>query len=227
MKEVPTYIQKKIGFKGSISRDMAVARAKGKPLINDPKYGDPDYLLAIRGMYRLDNQIFEQNEKDVEFIKEDKILANIPDPDDPRQYHEKRTTKFKHSKRLADPKERLQELMFDPLHKMVEMYEEISYEIRNLERIRSGMKSGKYSPHAHSALLVTKQKLINDLVPYGYAKIATDVNLKIGDLDTPTTFILEGISENKAKLVNDPRIQDNTNISDAIVVDNQTVKVNK
>lgn len=79
---------------------------------------------------------------------------------------------------------RLAESGFDPIKKLVQLYEEINKEIADLENLKlrpvmlSNGDTRRYSSIAHAQLLTTQQKLINDLVRYGYARIPETVNVK-------------------------------------------------
>lgn len=79
---------------------------------------------------------------------------------------------------------RLRELGFDPIEKLVQLYEQIDNEITDLTRLKEApilLKNGetrRYSSMAHASLLTTQQKLINDLMRYGYARVSETVNLK-------------------------------------------------
>jgi len=67
---------------------------------------------------------------------------------------------------------RLKELGFDPIEKMVAMHEEVDIEIANLLYDDEGNKNKKYSGMALATLLSTKQKIIADLLRYGYARVS-------------------------------------------------------
>ena len=69
--------------------------------------------------------------------------------------------------------QRLNDIGFDPIARMVELYDEVSIEILELEWIRDNQAKTKkkYSGVAHSNLLVLKQKLVNDLLRYGYSRV--------------------------------------------------------
>jgi len=79
---------------------------------------------------------------------------------------------------------RLAELGFDPIEKLVDLYHEISKEITELEQLKTNplvLKNGdtrRYSSMAHAQLITTQQKLINDLMRYGYARVPETVNIK-------------------------------------------------
>jgi hypothetical protein len=88
-----------------------------------------------------------------------------------------------------DSVKKLAELGFDPIEKMVELYQTIQSKLDSGE-VRNG--SG-----AHSQFVATQQKIINDLTQYGYRKvpekqeiettnrkpIAVKLNLKKDDSD--------------------------------------------
>ena len=79
---------------------------------------------------------------------------------------------------------RLAELGFDPIEKLVDLYHEISKEITELEQLKTNplvLKNGdtrRYSSMAHAQLITTQQKLINDLMRYGYARVPETVNVR-------------------------------------------------
>lgn len=80
--------------------------------------------------------------------------------------------------------QRLQELGFDPIQKLVQLYEDITKEIAELDELKMNpkmLKNGdvrRYSSMAHAQLITTQQKLINDLMRYGYARVPETVNVK-------------------------------------------------
>lgn len=88
---------------------------------------------------------------------------------------------------------RLRELMFDPMEEMVNLYGEISFEIRMMERIRAGIKKGTYSSQAHVTLIGVKQKLVNDLMRYGYARQMESIDIKTDQEIPPVQFTLVGV----------------------------------
>ena len=79
---------------------------------------------------------------------------------------------------------RLAELGFDPIEKLVQLYHDISREIEELDQLKLTplmLKNGdtrRYSSMAHAQLITTQQKLINDLMRYGYARVPETVNIK-------------------------------------------------
>lgn len=75
--------------------------------------------------------------------------------------------------------EKLNELKFNPIVKMVELYDFIERELEKM--VFSTNADGtpkKYSQLAFTSLLATQQKISNDLMRYGYARVteAVDVN---------------------------------------------------
>lgn len=80
---------------------------------------------------------------------------------------------------------------FDPLEKLVKLYERIQGEIQWMERLKDATlitKDGtthKYSKMAHHALLAQQQKLLNDLMRYGYARVPETVHIETSELPSP------------------------------------------
>ena len=72
--------------------------------------------------------------------------------------------------------EKLASLGFDPIEHMVLLYQETCEEIEDLSKLKlcpQVMPNGevrRYSAMAHSQLLTIKQKLVNDLMRYGYGR---------------------------------------------------------
>ena len=108
---------------------------------------------------------------------------------------------------------RLAELGFDPIEKLVELYHEISKEIAELEQLKTNplvLKNGdtrRYSSMAHAQLITTQQKLINDLMRYGYARVPETVNVKP---DTPPALVINltpdgGVFDPDSQLFNESK----------------------
>lgn len=80
--------------------------------------------------------------------------------------------------------EKLKQLGVDPIEMQVEIYNETCKEIKELEELKlcpKLLKNGdtrRYSAMAHAQLLTIKQKIANDLMRYGYARIPETVNIK-------------------------------------------------
>ena len=79
---------------------------------------------------------------------------------------------------------RLHELGFDPIEELVKLYREVTKEIEEMQVLKTTpfmCKNGdvrRYSSMAHAQLLATQQKLSNDLMRYGYARVPETVNVK-------------------------------------------------
>lgn len=79
---------------------------------------------------------------------------------------------------------RLAQLGFDPLEELVKLYHNVSKEIEEMQVLKTTpfiCKNGdtrRYSSMAHAQLLATQQKLSNDLMRYGYARVPETVNVK-------------------------------------------------
>jgi hypothetical protein len=169
-------------------------------MVQDPVYGDPVYLEALCYSLEIEN----------EFLSDDSIKEKRPTQIIRTNY--KRVPLGRAKRDAAD---RLRELMFDPLERMVDLYEEVSYEIRTMERIHAGEKKGVYSTTAHASMVATKQKIINDLLPYGYTKKAEEINLNVQERMTPPKIILCGIMPNQNILENEAVEIDSESYKDA------------
>jgi hypothetical protein len=107
--------------------------------------------------------------------------VNIEQPPEPRHKGRKPGAVARHNKSAVI---RLAELGFDPLEKLVQLYGEITTEINELNELKTNpkvLKNGdirRYSSMAHAQLITTQQKLINDLMRYGYARVPETVNIK-------------------------------------------------
>lgn len=108
--------------------------------------------------------------------------VNAVQPEEPKENRgRKKGTVLRYSR---DSVKRLAELGFDPIEKLVKLYEEINTEIAELQALKTTTQitgpngeGRRYSSMAHSALLVTQQKLINDLMRFGYARVPETVNV--------------------------------------------------
>jgi hypothetical protein len=112
-----------------------------------------------------------------------RIMSNL-DAFPPELRGRKPGQKNLHSKEAS---RRLAQLGFDPIEKMVKLHEEIEKRIYDMTHHPDGtekdgtrkvltMADGSDSPNsystmAYSQLLITKQKIINDLMRYGYARV--------------------------------------------------------
>ena len=97
--------------------------------------------------------------------EEDNRLQDLGLPPKPRRQTRGRLDDAAFQK---DAAERLRGLMFDPMIEMINLFDELVYEVKTMEAIRAGILKGTYSSQAHVTLLATKQKLVNDLMRYGY-----------------------------------------------------------
>lgn len=92
-----------------------------------------------------------------------------------QEMHLTRAKIVKNSKRAQAM---LEKLGFDPITRLVEQYERITTDICEYDRLRrdgpdvddDGKIIRKFSSMAYVALLTIQQKLIVELLPYGYAK---------------------------------------------------------
>lgn len=107
---------------------------------------------------------------------------------------------------------RLESLGFDPIERLVDLYLDISRQIAVQEELQQASKVRfdgsvlKYSAMTHAALLSTQQKLLNDLMRYGYARVSETVTVNTDDVPkmvinlTPTggTFQVDSVAHDLA-----------------------------
>ena len=81
------------------------------------------------------------------------------------------------SRRLCSnsSRRRLEQLKFDPIEQMVILARKTDAELVVMRFNPDGSYKERYSAVAYAALLATKQKLINDLMRYGYARVPESV----------------------------------------------------
>jgi hypothetical protein len=104
---------------------------------------------------------------------------------------------FKLPRHFVDPKqsvEKLNELQFNPIVKMVELHEFIEGELqRMLFSTNVDGTPKKYSQIAFTSLLATQQKIANDLLRYGYARVTESVDVNNNNLNAmPIQITLTG-----------------------------------
>jgi hypothetical protein len=93
----------------------------------------------------------------------------------------------------------LAKLDFDPIQKMVQLYHRIDAQLTRQEELQAmkdvaELETGKqvkngYSAMAHMGFATAQEKLLNDLIPYRYAKIPVD-EAKKDDVPPPLTIEL-------------------------------------
>lgn len=96
-------------------------------------------------------------------------------------------------KKALTSEQKLAQLGFDPIEEAVKLYKHVRKEILYMEGLRvvpdgmtidppKGCKTRqRYSSMAHGALLTLEQKLINDLMRYGYARVSESVTVETKD----------------------------------------------
>jgi len=92
--------------------------------------------------------------------------------------------------------ERLEELGFDPMEKMVELYKETTTMVTEME---DANHPRRYSAQALATLMITKQKLINDLLRYGYRPVPEKQEQEITE-KKPMSITLTGLAPVAAPL---------------------------
>jgi hypothetical protein len=93
--------------------------------------------------------------------------------------------------------DRLKELSFDPMEHMVELYHETSQIIAEMD---DQNHPRRYSAPAMASLLINKQKIVNDLMRYGYRYVPEKVEQEITERK-PFQISLTGIQVEDAVLI--------------------------
>lgn len=91
--------------------------------------------------------------------------------------------------------DRLKELNFDPMEKMVEMYYETTQIINEME---DPDHKRRYSAQALASLLINKQKIVNDLMRYGYRPVPEKIEQEVTE-KKPFQIALTGIKKDEAE----------------------------
>jgi hypothetical protein len=107
-----------------------------------------------------------------------------------------------------DSVNKLRSIRFDPIDRMVMMYNEVTNAINNLIYDEEGNLKQKYSTVLYASLVATKQKTINDLMRYGYAPVSEKIVhelkrpaplvirlTKVGDVSSPDIVIGKEVEE--------------------------------
>ena len=82
---------------------------------------------------------------------------------------------------VIDPQkahEKLQRLGFDPIQKMVELHENIEADLANLMYDEDGEIRKNYSQVAYAQMMSIKQKVVADLLRFGYARVTEGIEVK-------------------------------------------------
>lgn len=87
-------------------------------------------------------------------------------------------TMLRHNKSAV---KRLQELGFDPLEELIKLFDRVNEEIDDMLALKEAPKKltdgtfRRFSQMAYASLIATQQKLSNDLMRYGYARVPETV----------------------------------------------------
>jgi len=93
--------------------------------------------------------------------------------------------------------DRLKELNFDPMEKMVELYEETTQIIDEMD---DKDHPRRYSAQAMASLLINKQKIVNDLLRYGYRYVPEKIEQEVTE-KKPFQINLTGLTVAEAEVV--------------------------
>jgi len=119
--------------------------------------------------------------------------ASMVQPEEPPEKRGRKPGSInRHSKAAI---RRLAQCGFDPIVKMVKLYEQVEKEIDALVKLRStgtavikaDGTTAKYSFMAHAQLLTLQQKLVGDLLRYAYARVPETLQI---DAPPPTGIVI-------------------------------------
>jgi len=93
--------------------------------------------------------------------------------------------------------DRLKELNFDPMLAMVELYHETAQIIAEME---DPNHPRRYSAPALASLMINKQKIVNDLMRYGYRYVPEKIEQEVTE-KKPFQITLTGVNITDAEIV--------------------------
>jgi len=102
--------------------------------------------------------------------------------------------------------DRLKELEFDPMGAMVELFHDTHQMILEMD---DSKHPRRYSAQAMASLIITKQKLINDLMRYGYRHVPEKIETEITERK-PLTINLTGLAAPETVIEPEDLIEDST-----------------
>jgi len=93
--------------------------------------------------------------------------------------------------------DRLKELSFDPMEHMVDLYHETTQIVHEMD---DPNHPRRYSAPAMASLLINKQKIINDLMRYGYRYVPEKIEQEITE-KKPFQISLSGVTITDAEVI--------------------------
>ena len=102
--------------------------------------------------------------------------------------------------------DRLKELEFDPMEMMVSLFHDTHEMILQMDDPKHPRR---YSAQAMASLIITKQKLINDLMRYGYRHVPEKIETEITERK-PLTINLTGLAAPETVIEPEDLIEDST-----------------
>jgi len=93
--------------------------------------------------------------------------------------------------------DRLKELSFDPMEKMVDLYFETEQIIQEME---DPSHSRRYSAQALATLVINKQKIVNDLMRYAYRYVPEKIEQEVTE-KKPFQISLTGVKIEEAVVI--------------------------
>lgn len=94
--------------------------------------------------------------------------------------------------------QKLRQLGFDPIEKMVDLYQKITKEIEKMDKLNTnntafttmtGERRTRFSGVAYANLIAIQQKIIADLMRYGYARVSETI-IMTPQATAPLTIML-------------------------------------
>jgi hypothetical protein len=109
---------------------------------------------------------------------------------------------------------RLNQLGFDPIQELVQLYRQLQNEDKIMCAVRDGTRVSlteegrtvRYSAVAHVALMGQLEKIANDLVRYGYGRVPETVNVE--DKRSPASIVVHLTKKGEEHLINAPHTID-------------------
>ena len=160
-------------------KDINIPKKRGRPKgkRNYTPLADINLSKVSKGSLGTVEHYVEPDIEDGKVIKAPFSIATNPTWDGIRYGKEVRKTGIK-KVFSRDATERFKELEFDPLAATVDLYYEICDRIEQMDN-PSGKR--RYAPQALSSMITTKEKLLSNLMKFGYRPVPENVEHDVAD----------------------------------------------
>jgi hypothetical protein len=91
--------------------------------------------------------------------------------------------------RPSESVKKLEKLKYDPIEKLTELYDRITYDMNNMMYDSDGEPKAKFSQVAYASLLAIQSKIANDLLRYAYKKVPETIEFENNQI-TPISIVL-------------------------------------